>query len=107
MDMASDGQMGKFVGYVGGPELHDATILKYSHAGEEASVQLKSDTGHQFTVSFSGVREVSANCPELMIIYAIAELEDKLPYRSYVFVNWDEKDQRILRVVAQYCSISS
>jgi hypothetical protein len=64
----------EFVKYIGGPALHDSTILSYIHNGANLDVLLRAEDGHRFGVSFSGVHKVDLNRPEEMLVYALAEL---------------------------------
>jgi hypothetical protein len=89
-----------FVGYVGSANLHDSHVRSVSHAGSDVEVRLSTQDGREFTVRFSGVRNVSANEPEGMMIYALVELSAHPPGRRFVFANWDEEDHRTLEIVA-------
>jgi hypothetical protein len=86
--------------YVGGPQLHDATVMRVDILGKVLEVLVKSETGDMLKISFFGVESMNSNRSEGMIIYALAEIKAEGPVRHFVFVNWDEKDDAALEVKA-------
>jgi hypothetical protein len=91
---------GELLGYVGGPELHDAVVVRVDDLGEEVRVIIKGENGETFLVSFSGVKNTSSHEPEGMTLYGMAELKGEPGLRRFVFVNWDEDDPANLEVSA-------
>src|SRR5271170_159117 len=64
-----------FAGYVGGPQLHDASVVRLDSDGKDIHVLIKSLDGGMFRISFLGVQEVSSNRPEGMMLYALVEIK--------------------------------
>lgn len=93
-------QSGDFIGYVGPPELHDGSIVQVQESSEGVKVSVQGDDGKPFVVAFSGVRSTSSNRPEGMILYGLAEMKEEGPCRKFIFLNWDEKDEAKLEIIA-------
>ena len=91
---------GELLGYVGGPELHDAVVVRVDDLGENVRVILKGESEGTFLVSFSGVKSTSSHRPEGMTLYGMAEVKGEPGLRHFVFVNWDEDDDAKLEVSA-------
>jgi hypothetical protein len=89
-----------FIAYVGPPELHDGAIVQVQESNEGIEVSVQGDDGKPFVIAFSGVRSISSNRPEGMILYGLAEMKDEGPGRKFVFLNWDEKDEAKLEIIA-------
>ena len=92
--------VGELLGYVGGPELHDAEIIQVDNLGENFRVVLKGENNDKLLVSFTGVKALFSNKPEGMTLYGMAELKSEAGSRRFVFVNWDEEDDAKLEVSA-------
>src|SRR5262249_19970921 len=91
----------QFIAYVGDPDVHDASIVSVSQAGQKVEVQLKSYAGRRFRITFSGARKVISENATDMIVYSLTEMASDSPYRKFVFVNSDEKNPARLEVEAQ------
>jgi hypothetical protein len=98
--MSSPKNTGELLGYVGGPQLHDAEIVRVEKSGEDLRVVIASENDSKFLVSFTGVQSLISNKPERMILYGMAELKGEVGHRRFVFVNWDEDDDARLEVSA-------
>ena len=96
-----------FVGYVGEPDFHDASIMSVEHREGSVSVRLRGSSGKVFIARFSGVREVKASKPEGMILYALSEMNGQPPLRRFVFANWDERSNAHLEIEAADLSVST
>lgn len=97
-----------FVGYVGGPQLHDASVVRLDSDGKDIHVLIKSLDGGMFRISFLGVQEVSSNRPEGMMLYALAEIKaSEGSLRRFSFVNWNENDDARLELIATDYRIES
>lgn len=95
----------KLLGYVGGPELHDAVVVRVDDCGENVRVVLETENGDKFVVSFSGVKSTSSFSAEGMTLYGLAEVKGGAGLRRFIFVNWDEEDKANLEVMATGYSI--
>ena len=95
-----------FVAYVGNADFHDARVQTVCYEGEQAEVTLKSISGRELKVSFTGVKRFAANQPVGMMIYALNEMRADAPYRRFVFTNWDEEDPACLEVEARELSVN-
>ncbi len=91
----------KFLGYVGGPDLHDAMILGVKRDGPTAVVLLETYRGAQVALGFEGVNDVCSEPSAGMHILGVAELDAPGGVRRYVFVNADEGAPGRLEVVAR------
>ena len=91
----------KFLGYVGGTDLHDAMILGVKRDGPTAVVLLETYRGAQVALGFEGVNDVCSEPSAGMHILGVAELDAPGGVRRYVFVNADEDAPGRLEVVAR------
>jgi hypothetical protein len=89
-----------FIGYVGPPELHDGVIVQVHESNEGVKVSVQGDDGKPFVIAFSDVRSTTSNRPQGMILYGLAETKEEGPGRKFVFLNWDEKDDAKLEIIA-------
>jgi hypothetical protein len=102
-----------FVGYVGPPEVHDASVVTVSPSIDGLRVVLEMPDQGTIVVDFGGVWAYPAHEPEGMRLYSLTETavdppqEFLSPLRRFVFVNWDETDARSLVVLASTVSFSS
>jgi hypothetical protein len=69
-------------------DIHDGTALSVHSGLDDSTVSVRSYEGRQFAIRFRDVREVKANNPEGMSLYALMELPSDRE-RRYVFANWD------------------
>jgi hypothetical protein len=90
-----------FVSYVGVADFHDCSILEIEQHDDAVRVRVRGANGKVFVVDFSGVREVRANRPEGMLLYALSELTGEPPLRRFAFVNWDDDDEAHLELDAE------
>ena len=90
----------KFIRYVGDYRIHDSKITLVRWDGNHLDVQLNSPDGETLFTSFKNVKSIKSNKPIGMMIYALSEMEDTVPYRKFIFANWDEDDDSILEIVA-------
>jgi hypothetical protein len=97
----------ELVGYVGGPELHDAAIVQAETLDGNLRVLVVAGDGKKFLVSFVGVKDVTSNKPEGMILYGMVELKGPEGLRRFVFVNWNEEDDAKLEVSAAEYSMEA
>ena len=103
--MSSSQNAGELLGYVGGPQFHDAVIVRVDDLGEDIRVVVKSENGGTFLASFTGAKSTSSNKPEGMMLYGMAELKSEAGLRRFVFVNWDGDDEAKLEISAAGYSI--
>jgi hypothetical protein len=94
-----------FVGYIGPADIHDGTILKVQHNGPMLRVLVKSNDGQLYTIEFDLVQSVTSVEPEGMTLYSLTEMTGTMPFRRFVFANWDEEGKGMLDVVAQQIEI--
>jgi hypothetical protein len=95
-----DQQAGEFVGYIGNPDLHDASISAVRRSRDEIEIVATASDGRPLSVTFRGVQSVKSSHPEGMMLYALVELKASPPLRRFVFVNWDENDSSHLEISA-------
>ncbi|MEG1798391.1 MAG: hypothetical protein RR262_18095 [Clostridium sp.] len=96
---------GDFVRYIGDYRIHDSRIKTIESDKTNTQVSLISEDKEIIIVKFIEVKSVSYNNAEGMIIYSISEMKEQMPFRKFVFVNWDEEDHSSLEIVAQDCII--
>lgn len=94
-----------FKGYVGDPNIHDGTITKIKHEGDEVRVILKDGSGKVITVDFIEVKSIRSNRPDAMILYSLTEMKNEPPFRLFVFVNWEERDDAFFEILAKDFSV--
>lgn len=94
-----------FIGYIGNHRIHDSKIKAIESDKDNIQVSLISEDKEIIIVKFMEVKSAKSNKPEGMILYSISEMEEELPFRKFVFVNWDEEDNSSLEIVAQDCII--
>ena len=87
--------------YVGPDYIHDAVVRRIEESGSRVNVFLRTNDGKLFSVEFLDVSTFSAIDAEGMIVYALAEMEDKPPIKRFVFVNWEEGDDSTVEILAQ------
>lgn len=97
----------KFLGYVGGPDLHDAMILGVKRDGSTAVVLLETYRGAQVAVGFDGVNDVCSEPSAGMHILGVAELDGPGGLRRYVFVNADEEAPGRLEILARGVTLAA
>ena len=97
----------KFLGYVGGPDLHDAMILGVKRDGGTAVVLVETYRGAQVAVGFEGVSDVCSEPSAGMHILGVAELDAPGGSRRYVFVNADEDAPGRLEIVARGVTLAT
>lgn len=90
-----------FIGYVGDPDFHDGKIVSVEQQDGAMRVRLRGASRKVFEVEFNGVREVRANRPAGMLLYALTEMSAQQPIRRFVFANWDEDSDARLEVDAE------
>lgn len=95
----------KFIGYIGDYKIHDSKIKAIESDKDNIQVSLISEDNEIIRVKFVEVKSAKSNNAEGMILYSISEMEEQLPFRRFVFVNWDEEDESSLEIVAQDCII--
>jgi hypothetical protein len=81
--------------------VNDGTVVDWVRDGDRLTVRIKDWQGKLVAAGFWGVVEVKANKAEGMRLHALAEMQSKGPGRRYLFVPWDEKDERSLEVIAE------
>lgn len=91
----------KFIGYIGDDRIHDSKIKAVELDEDNIQVSLVSEDNEIIRVEFVEVKSVKSNNAEGMILYSISEMEEQLPFRKFIFVNWDEEDDSSLEIVAQ------
>lgn len=94
-----------FIGYIGDYRIHDSKIKTIEPDKNNIQVSLISEDNEIIRVKFVEVKLVKSNNAEGMILYSISEMKEQLPFRKFVFVNWDEEDDSSLEIVAQDCII--
>ena len=97
----------KFLGYVGGPDLHDAMILGVKRDAAAAVVLVETFRGTQVAVGFEGVSDVCSEPAAGMHILGLAELDAPGGLRLYVFVNADEDAPGRLEIVARSVTLAA
>jgi hypothetical protein len=90
-----------FIGYIGDYRIHDSKIGEVESFGDTIQVSLITEDKETVKVKFVEVKSVVSNRPEGMILYSISEMEEQLPFRKFVFANWDEEDDAYLEIVAK------
>lgn len=90
-----------FLGYVGIPDIHDATVIAVHLIADKLTVSLQSVEQRLFQIEFHGVESVTSTQPEGMMLYSISEIRAQAPMRRFVFANWDEQDDALLEVCAR------
>lgn len=80
--------MPESIRYVGSSDLHDGHVLDVSNLQEAVTVRVEGDTGIGYLVHFRGVRSVSSQSPQGMMLYALTECDTATAglYR-FTFVN--------------------
>jgi hypothetical protein len=93
----------KLVGYVGDPDIHDATIVGVQQHADTARVTLRGVSGRIFDVRFRGVQLLTAHRPEGMVVYALCETKGPTGQSRFVFANWEDstEDGASLEIIAQ------
>lgn len=94
-----------FVGYVGDADFHDGTILVVEQRDGMARVRVRGASGKLFAVDFGGLREIRANQPVGMVLYALSELSCERPLRRFAFVNWDDGSPAQLEIDAETIAV--
>ena len=99
----------KFKAYVGDPDFHDGAIVQVRRESHELVVEIEGYSGAHYSVRFSGVKSVKSHRPEGMVLYALSEMEDEAPSRSFHFANSRQPDEEggdsVLEITAQNCSV--
>ncbi|MCY6372200.1 hypothetical protein [Clostridium ganghwense] len=94
-----------FVRYIGDYRVHDSRIKAIESDQNTLQVSLRSEDNEIIIVKFVGVKSVSSNRPEGMILYSISEMKEQSPFRKFVFVNWNDDDDASLEIISQDCII--
>lgn len=90
-----------FKQYVGPEKVCDATVERIVSSDKNTNVFLRSEYGEQFAVEFSDVLNVNAKNADGMMVFALAEMSEKHPFRKFIFVNNKEKDDSTIEIVAR------
>ena len=90
-----------FLGYIAEPDLHDGIILRVEKNGDELRVLVKAYDGRLHVITFLQVHSAEMHGPEGMMLYSLSEMTADPPYRRFEFTNWEEDDDRFLRVLAK------
>jgi hypothetical protein len=94
-----------FIGYIGDYRIHDGRVQSIKSDKDNIQVSLITEDKNIVKVTFIEAKLVKSNNAEDMIVYSISEMEEQLPFRKFVFVNWDEEDDSSLEIVARDCII--
>lgn len=94
-----------FIGYIGDYRIHDSRVKAIKSDKDNIQVSLITEDKNIVIVTFIEAKSVKSKNAEDMIIYSISEMEEQLPFRKFVFVNWDEEDDSSLEIVARDCII--
>ena len=93
---------GKFIGYVGDADVHDATIVSVTtlRSGDLA-VAMKTYDDKPLTVTFWNPVRVLSNAPEGMFVYSLTEMSTNDSSRRFVFANSEDESPSTLEVYAR------
>lgn len=94
-----------FIGYIGDYRVYDSSIKEVKSYKDSIEVSLISYEGENVFIKFTGVKSITLNRPEGMILYSISEMKEQEPYRRFAFVNEDEEDDAFLEIIALDCVI--
>lgn len=93
-------------GYVGPPEIRDASIVGLFSDGTTLRVILKTQHGLGLTLTFRDVTAVVDKRPKEMLLAGLAKSR-RADGQCFVFVNRDEGDDACLEVTAAGFEVSS
>lgn len=95
----------RFIQYVGDYRIHDSRVKEIRCDKNDVTVILISEDDETIIVNFSGVKSISSNKSEGMILYAISEMKESSPLRRFVFVNDDDEGEASLEIIAEECIV--
>lgn len=87
--------------YVGPPELHDATLVKFQAEEDRVIVEILGHDQSTIKITFIGVAEFQEQCAEGMVLYALAESKTPRAERQFEFLNWDDESDCFCTITAQ------
>jgi hypothetical protein len=88
----------EFQGYFGHPDFHDAVIEDVQQSERQLSVVLRAESGARWCITFAEA-EVTERNPRGTRIYAVSRMATpRVGLLTYVFVNWNERDDSPLEV---------
>lgn len=98
--------MNEWISYTGDPDLQDGRILSVNWRLESFEVDVEGGSKTQIlTVVFHNVSEVGTEHPVGMQIAGLSEVRSPSGARGFIFLNWDDGDERALEVWAPTFSI--
>jgi len=80
--------------------VHDSHVADVTCAADRCVVTLNPVDGSAIEVEFEGVRLVTQVDPIGMMLYSINQVLSESGSRTFIFVNWDDNDERRLEVSA-------
>lgn len=83
----------EFVGHVGDPAIHDATIVSVALDGGRLVVVTSDPDEIEVELAFTGVSELEHRQAVGMIVYSLSEMQTASGDRRFVFANWHEPEQ--------------
>jgi hypothetical protein len=89
-----------FIAYVGDPDIHDGHVRSLASGPQKTSGIVEGGSGRWFVLEFDEVAWVKSQCPEGMMLYALAEMQGEGTIRRFVFANWDDEDDAFLEIGA-------
>ncbi len=93
--------MNEWISYTGDPDLQDGRVLSINWRMESLEVEVEGGSGMQIlTITFHHVSEVGTDHPVGMQIAGLSEVRNPDGARGFVFLNWDDGDDRALEVWA-------
>lgn len=93
--------MNEWVSYTGDPDIQDGRILSINWRLETFEVEVEGGSKTQLlTIVFHHVVEVGAEHPIGMQVAGLSEVRSNEGSRGFIFLNWDDGDDRALEVWA-------
>jgi hypothetical protein len=88
----------EFQGYFGRPDFHDAVIEDVQQSERQLNVALRAEDGARWCITFPETDVVERN-PQGTRIYAVSRMATtRVGSLTYVFVNWNEREDSPLEV---------
>lgn len=100
----------RFIGYIQEPDVHDGVIVSATYKSNFLRsvfdkrvlvVLVLTYEERLFVIRFSRVRSTSIRNVDGMRLYSLSEMHATPPFRSFVFVDWEETSNRHCEVVAR------
>jgi hypothetical protein len=98
--------MNEWVAYTGDPDLQDGHILSVNWRTETFEVEVEGGSRTQvLTFVFHHVTDVGTDHPVGMRLAGLSEVRSAEGERGFIFLNWDDGDDRALEVWASAFSV--